>query len=151
MELNCDRHGHGHEHEREHEHDPTSRNSVCVKVHDDWDAFHAYWRDDLGSPGRLVAFTKFGAKPHAEEGAYKPGDWLLFGAETTGLPDDAHDTCARSGGLRRIPIDEQHVRSLNLAVSAGIGMYEALRQIDGSPTENFPPRDDAPGTWRAEG
>ena len=61
-------------------------NSVCVRVHDDWDAFHAYWRDVLGAPGRLVAFSKFGARPHAEEGAYKSGDWLLFGAETTGLP-----------------------------------------------------------------
>ena len=61
-------------------------NSVCVRVHDDWDAFHAYWRDALGAPGRLVAFSKFGARPHAEEGAYKSGDWLLFGAETTGLP-----------------------------------------------------------------
>jgi len=54
-------------------------NSVCVRVQDDWDAFHAYWRDVLGSPGRLVAFSKFGARPHAEEGAYKSGDWLLFG------------------------------------------------------------------------
>lgn len=61
-------------------------NSVCVRVHDDWDAFHAYWRDVLGAPGRLVAFSKFGARPHAEEGAYRSGDWLLFGAETTGLP-----------------------------------------------------------------
>lgn len=121
------------------------RNSVCVKVHDDWDAFYSYWREELGSPGRLVAFSKFGARPHAEEGAYEPGDWLLFGAETTGLPDAAHDACAATGGVRRIPIDEAHVRSLNLAVSAGIGVYEALRQIDGPP-EHFPPRDDAPGS-----
>ena len=91
--------------------------------------------------------SKFGARPHAEEGAYLPGDWLLFGAETTGLPDEAHDACARSGGIRRIPIDEDHVRSLNLAVSAGVGVYEAIRQIDGSPTEANPPRDDAPGTY----
>lgn len=121
-------------------------NSVCVKVHDDWPAFHSYWRDELGSPGRLVAFSKFGARPHAEEGAYQKGDWLLFGAETTGLPDEAHDVCAKSGGVRRIPIDEQHVRSLNLAVSVGVGAYEALRQIDGSPTEGNPPRPDAPGS-----
>jgi tRNA (cytidine/uridine-2'-O-)-methyltransferase len=70
----------------------------------------------------------------------------LFGAETTGLPDEAHDICAKSGGVRRIPIDEQHVRSLNLAVSVGVGAYEALRQIDGSPTEGNPPRPDAPGS-----
>mmetsp|Transcript_36522 Transcript_36522/g.58660 ORF Transcript_36522/g.58660 Transcript_36522/m.58660 type:complete len:91 (+) Transcript_36522:882-1154(+) len=49
------------------------------------------------------------------------------------------------GGVRRIPIDEEHVRSLNLAVSAGVGMFEALRQIDGPP-QHFPPRSDAPGS-----
>ena len=31
-------------------------------------------------PKRLVGFTKFGADIHTEEGAYQPGDWLLFGA-----------------------------------------------------------------------
>ena len=94
------------------------RNSVCVKVHDDWDAFYSYWREELGSPGRLVAFSKFGARPHAEEGATNRAIGSLFGAETTGLPDAAHDACAATGGVRRIPIDEAHVRSLNLAVSA---------------------------------
>lgn len=107
--------------------------SVCVRVHDDWDAFYEYWRG-LDTPGRLVAFSKFGARPHAEEGAYKPGDWLLYGAETTGLPDAAMEACKASGGVRRIPIDESHVRSLNLSVSCGIGVYEALRQLDGPPS-----------------
>ena len=36
--------------------------SVCVRVHDDWEAFYAYWRG-LERPGRLVAFSKFGARP----------------------------------------------------------------------------------------
>lgn len=31
----------------------------------------------------------------------------------------------------KIPMRQVHVRSLNLAVSAGIGIYEAIRQIDG--------------------
>ena len=108
--------------------------SVCVKVHDDWDAFYAYWRELGDERGRLVAFSKFGARPHAEDGAYRPGDWLLFGAETTGLPDAAMEACKATGGVRRIPIDESHVRSLNLSVSCGIGVYEALRQLDGSPS-----------------
>ena len=108
--------------------------SVCVKVHDDWDAFYAYWRELGDERGRLVAFSKFGARPHAEDGAYRPGDWLLFGAETTGLPDAAMEACKATGGVRRIPIDESHVRSLNLSVSCGSGVYEALRQLDGSPT-----------------
>jgi tRNA (cytidine/uridine-2'-O-)-methyltransferase len=54
-------------------------------------------------------------------------------------------------GIRRMPIDEEHVRSLNLAVSAGIGVYEALRQIDGPPVhveaDGGSIRADAPGTF----
>ena len=61
------------------------------------------------------------ARPHAEPGAYRAGDWLLFGAETTGLPDEAHDACARSGGIRRIPIDE------DLQVSS---RYELCRRVE---------------------
>ena len=56
-----------------------------------------------------------------------------FVVNTLQAPGAAHDACADSGGIRRIPIDETHVRSLNLAVSAGVGVYEALRQIDGPP------------------
>ena len=36
-----------------------------------------------------------------------------------------------SGEVLRIPITETHVRSLNLAVSAGIALYEGIRQLDG--------------------
>jgi tRNA (cytidine/uridine-2'-O-)-methyltransferase len=62
---------------------------------------------------------------------YQAGDWLVFGAETTGLPADAHQNIVDSGGsLVKIPINVTHVRSLNLAVSAGVGIFEALRQID---------------------
>lgn len=105
-------------------------------------------------------------------GLYQTGDWLLFGAETTGLPQEvgpllvdlrechtgtvpwqwalltncdtriencsmaaqAYDSVEQSGGLVvRVPIVETHVRSLNIAVSQGIGLYEAMRQIDGPP------------------
>ncbi|CAL6277933.1 unnamed protein product [Bathycoccus prasinos] len=91
--------------------------SVCVKVHDSYDAFYTYWQEIEGS--RIAA-----------RGAYKPGDWLLFGSEVSGLPENAHKHCEATGGIRRIPIDEEHVRSLNLSVSVGVGVYEALRQID---------------------
>lgn len=32
--------------------------------------------------------------------------------------------------MLKIPMQETHVRSLNLAVSAGVGLYEAIRQLD---------------------
>ena len=34
--------------------------------------------------------------------------------------------------MLKIPMQETHVRSLNLAVSAGVGLYEAIRQLDGA-------------------
>ena len=34
------------------------------------------------------------------------------------------------GAVVKIPMSETHVRSLNLAVSVGVGLYEAIRQLD---------------------
>jgi tRNA (cytidine/uridine-2'-O-)-methyltransferase len=53
----------------------------------------------------------------------------MFGAETSGLPEQAH---AAATHMVKIPMSEQHVRSLNLATSVGIGVMEALRQKDGA-------------------
>lgn len=58
---------------------------------------------------------------------YREADHLLFGAETSGLPPFMYDRFP--GRVARIPVDLDQVRSLNLATSAGIIVYEALRQI----------------------
>ena len=71
--------------------------------------------------------------PGAEKGLYQPGDWLFFGCESKGLPPEALEAATEATGGRgvvRIPVYKTHVRSLNLAVSVGIGVYEALRQTD---------------------
>ncbi len=59
---------------------------------------------------------------------YADNDGLVFGKETDGAPDWLH---ASIGAARRIRIDQfaPALRSLNLATSAGIATYEALRQI----------------------
>lgn len=62
---------------------------VCCMVHEDWDAFAAFWAQQSG-PKRLVAFSKFGRQHYAAPGGFARGDWLLFGAETTGLPPEVH-------------------------------------------------------------
>lgn len=58
--------------------------------------------------------------------SYQPGDVLVFGPETRGLPEAllqaTPDTCIT------IPMPGNGVRSLNLSTSAGIVLYEALRQ-----------------------
>ncbi|KAK9834211.1 hypothetical protein WJX84_004261, partial [Apatococcus fuscideae] len=58
---------------------------------------------------------------------------------TDGLPPEAFKICEASDhAMARIPILETYVRSLNLAVSAGIGVYEALRQLDGPILPSIP-------------
>ena len=55
---------------------------------------------------------------------FMPGDVLLMGRETAGLPSDVLDTAE---ARLRIPIHSE-TRSLNIAVAAGIALFEALRQ-----------------------
>jgi tRNA (cytidine/uridine-2'-O-)-methyltransferase len=57
---------------------------------------------------------------------FEPEDFLVFGKETLGLPEDLLETEKDRTGL--IPILSPAVRSLNLANSAAIILYEALRQ-----------------------
>jgi tRNA (cytidine/uridine-2'-O-)-methyltransferase len=57
--------------------------------------------------------------------AFRDGDFFVFGRETKGLPQDILDAHEETG--MRIPMTDK-VRSLNLANSAAIVVYEALRQ-----------------------
>ena len=85
--------------------------------HVDWDAFQR----DRG-PGRLVLFTTKGATP-LNEFVFKPDDVLLFGSEPSGAPDFVHEA---ADARVVIPIQPE-ARSLNLSVSAGIALFQALR------------------------
>lgn len=57
--------------------------------------------------------------------AFQPGDYLFFGSETTGIPEDVLD--AYSEQCMTIPMTKEG-RSLNLAISTGIITYEAIKQ-----------------------
>lgn len=57
---------------------------------------------------------------------FQKGDFLVFGKETLGLPEDVLEKVGEQA--LRIPIFTPHVRSLNLANSAAIILFEALRQ-----------------------
>lgn len=62
---------------------------------------------------------------------YDAADCLLFGPETRGLPDtllrDNRDRCLT------VPMPNKKVRSLNLATSVAIVLYEAIRQLKSPP------------------
>ncbi|KAL9244660.1 hypothetical protein vseg_018416 [Gypsophila vaccaria] len=104
---------------------------VVVKVHPSWTDFRDYFLLQDGDK-RLLAFTKKGTTIHSDF-TYRPGDWLLFGSETSGLPPDALDDCKNDtygGGTLKIPMVDTYVRCLNLSVSVGIAIYEAARQLN---------------------
>lgn len=92
-------------------------------------ARHAGWADFLKArTGRLLLFTTRGSAPfHAF--AYRPGDILLFGRESAGVPDEVHEA---ADARLVIPL-AAGTRSLNLATSAAMALGEALRQTDGFP------------------
>lgn len=57
---------------------------------------------------------------------FQPDDCLVFGPETRGLPEEILN--ANKDRCLTIPMPNRNVRSLNLATSVGIILYEALRQ-----------------------
>ena len=58
---------------------------------------------------------------------YRGGDCLVFGPETRGLPESLLKP--NSERCLTIPMANKNVRSLNLATSVGIVLYEAIRQV----------------------
>ncbi len=60
------------------------------------------------------------------EADLKAGDYLVFGRETRGLPDEILDAAGDSA--LRIPMAPGGTRSLNLATSVAIVLYEGVRQ-----------------------
>lgn len=93
-----------------------------VTRHADWAGFEARLAGRPG--GRLVLFTTAAAAVRLPEARFEPTDTLLFGSESRGAPEDVHK---RAEMRVRIP-QVEGTRSLNLAVAAGIGVAEALRQ-----------------------
>ena len=96
---------------------------VDIVFWDDLDAF-LQAQDER----RLFFFTTK-VKRSYTEASFRPGDYLIFGRESKGLPKDIlslyHDRCYT------LPMENSHIRSLNLAMTAGIVLYEAIRQNSG--------------------
>ena len=74
---------------------------------------------------RLIAFTTHG-ETSLFAARFAPGDVLLFGSETRGLPAEIHAEVASADRVR-IPMLEAR-RSLNLSNAVAVALYEAIRQ-----------------------
>ena len=89
---------------------------------------HRDWEEFLGTlapDARLLFFSTHGEKSYFDE-SYRPGDYLVFGRESAGLPKEFYTRYREA--LRVIPMPGEHSRSLNLANAVSIVLYEALRQ-----------------------
>ena len=93
-----------------------------LTVHDDLAAFLQATPQDR--PG-MWFFSSKGTRSFWEA-EFSPSDWLIFGSETHGLPQ----TLVKQNVERTLTIPQvSGERCLNLATAAGIGLFEALRQV----------------------
>jgi tRNA (cytidine/uridine-2'-O-)-methyltransferase len=93
---------------------------VNLSRHVDFDSF------EKTQPGRRMVLLTTKAEKSYLEWDFNEDDCLVFGRETRGLPDGLLERHRES--CIRIPMPSGNVRSLNLATSVGIVLYEALRQ-----------------------
>ena len=91
---------------------------VEITRHKGFDAFHA----TIGEARLVLMTTK--ATQSLYEAAFRPEDILLFGQESAGVPAEVTAACELRLNIPIVP----EVRSLNMAMAAGIATAEALRQ-----------------------
>jgi len=91
------------------------------RVYDDFDA---YLRE--ARPRRMHFLSTHGSVSLYGV-RFVPGDVLVFGNESSGLPPELYDRYRDS--LVRIPMPGPHARSINLANAAAIAAYECFRQL----------------------
>jgi tRNA (cytidine/uridine-2'-O-)-methyltransferase len=108
---------------------------AALTRHLDWDRFEVARREGAR---RLVLATTQAATPYTGFD-FMPGDTLLFGRESSGVPEKVHDA---ADARIVIPMVAGR-RSLNLAVSVAMIVGEALRQRSGHGRPVSPPLADA--------
>lgn len=91
-----------------------------VRIHENYADFL-----EKEQPEAIYALTTKGKQTHSET-AFKPGDFLLFGPETRGLPDDIREQVPFEQWLR-LPMMENS-RSMNLSNTVAVMIFEAWRQ-----------------------
>jgi tRNA (cytidine/uridine-2'-O-)-methyltransferase len=96
--------------------------TAAVRRHASWPALLAAERPE---PSRCFAFTTKGSSTIASL-RLEPGDWLVFGRETAGLPASVLDGFAPAQRVR-LPMRAGQ-RSLNLSNAVAVAVFEAWRQ-----------------------
>ena len=92
-------------------------------VHADFEAF----LKTLPENPSLIFYSTRGGRSYWEA-PYRQDSCLIFGAETAGFPYEIYEKYAER--MYKIPMWSDRVRSLNLSTSAGVALYEGLRQLE---------------------
>ncbi|NML15133.1 tRNA (uridine(34)/cytosine(34)/5-carboxymethylaminomethyluridine(34)-2'-O)-methyltransferase TrmL [Azohydromonas caseinilytica] len=95
---------------------------ATLRRHASWEAFLATEQPDLR---RCFAFTTRGTRLLGEV-AWQPGDWLVFGSETAGLPPELRERFDPAQRIR-LPMRPDQ-RSLNLSNAVAVAVFESWRQ-----------------------
>lgn len=90
-----------------------------LEIHESYEEFMEKYGDK-----KIFLATTHGGE-HYDEVSFKEGDFIMFGRETSGVPEEVHN--AHEG--IRVPMIKTSTRSLNLSNTVAIIAYEALRQI----------------------
>ena len=96
---------------------------VDLVIHDDMDEFLEYIKGN-----DRVFYVETCATNYYHELEYQDGDFFVFGKESSGIDKDLVDK--HKDHSIKIPMNMTIDRSLNLANSCNIVLFEALRQID---------------------
>lgn len=98
-------------------------NELKITHHESLDAFLEYAQGE-----NIYLITKFAHRTYTEidYSDTNKDHFFLFGNETTGLPEEFMRKNEKN--CIRIPMDDTHIRSLNLSNSVAIIIYETLRQ-----------------------
>ena len=94
---------------------------VDVRLHKSWDDFLAETNGH-----NLLYFSKRAERSYTTA-CFQDNDYLVFGPETRGLPQELLD--ANPERFYRIPMMGAGVRSLNLSNAVSVVLYEGLRQL----------------------
>ena len=90
-----------------------------LEIHESYEDFMRKYGDK-----KIYLATTHGGE-HYDEVSFKEGDFIMFGRESSGIPEEVHNAHERI----RVPMIKTSTRSLNLSNTVAIIAYEALRQI----------------------
>jgi tRNA (cytidine/uridine-2'-O-)-methyltransferase len=92
-----------------------------IEIHEDYESFIKKYE------GSNFYYSTTKTNHNYSEVNYKSGDFIIFGRESSGLPEYVRKNIGENG--IRVPMIETSTRSLNLSNTVAIVAYEALRQL----------------------